>query len=122
MASAGQNEGCEVLEEFVCEAMPDADPLPPGPLGRGVNAGAHLLTELVSSATAATQERVAELRGMSIAQLLHLVRSHGAELSSEELLILHDIAAERAAQGNGSLQEAIELSRETMLEAIHRSK
>jgi hypothetical protein len=39
MATAGQNDGIQVLDEFACTAIPAADMPAPNSAGRGVNAG-----------------------------------------------------------------------------------
>jgi hypothetical protein len=123
MPSSGQNEGIRVLEEFACEAIPRSGPTAPTS-GRGTNPGMEVVTELVvrASQPPLTKERIEELRAMSSAQLLALLRSSGPGLSSQELLAIHDIAAERWTKRDDPVSEgAIELSREAMLVAINRT-
>lgn len=43
----GSNEGFRVLDDFVCEAIPGPDMLGVGSLGRGVNLGMQLVSEMV---------------------------------------------------------------------------
>jgi hypothetical protein len=123
MASSGQNEGFRVLEEFACEAIPAPDRALPSPAGRGVNTGMEVVTELVVRASGTlSKERIAALRAMSSAQLLALLRSSGSALSNQELLTIHDIAAERWTNGDALMsQAAVELSREAMLVATNRT-
>ena len=124
MPSSGQNEGIRVLEEFACEAIPHSAPAAPS-AGRGVNPGMEVVTELVvrASQPPLTKERIEELRAMSSAELLALLRSCGSGLSSQELLVIHDIAAERWTKKDGPGSEgAIELSREAMLVALNRTR
>jgi hypothetical protein len=126
MATSGRNEGFHVLEDFTTEALPEAeaDAVPTAPKGRGVNPGMHVVTELVSWASQppVSAERIAELRQLSTPQLLALVRGSGPTLTGQELLLIHDVAAERLAEdGTTSSDGAGELSREVMLTAVNKS-
>jgi hypothetical protein len=124
MATCGHNEGFRVLEEFTCDAIPVSDPALDGSRGRGVNTDMDVLTEMVvrPAPAALNKERIAELRAMSNAQLLALIRSSGSELSRKDLLAIQDIAAERSTNGSGaSAQDALELSRAAMLVAVNRT-
>ena len=124
MAASGHNEGFRVLEDFACEAIPASASAGLGSKGRGVNAGMDVVAELVIRAThlPLTEERIAELQAMSTAQLLELVRLGDLELSNQELLVIHDIAADRLTKANDPFSVGSrELSREAMLVAIRRS-
>lgn len=67
-------------------------------------------------------DRVAHLRALGTDELLALVRTEGTTLSGDELLLIHDIAAERATQGNGAASgDWRELGRATLLVALKRS-
>jgi hypothetical protein len=124
MPNSGHNEGFRVLEEFACKAIPSSGLASPGSAGPGENTGMGMLTELVVRASdpSAPPERLAQLRAMSSLELLALVHSSGSRLSREELLAIHDIAAERCTKADDPLsQPAIELSRATMLVAINRT-
>jgi hypothetical protein len=127
MAASGRNEGVRVLEDFVCKAIPcSGTVLPPSP-GRGINKGMSVVAELSvrasqSSSQSLTNERLAEFRALSNGQLLEIVRSKNASLSSQELLAIHDIAVERLTKGSDAISDSsIELSREAMLVAINRT-
>jgi hypothetical protein len=124
MATPGRNEGFRLLDDFTCEAVSEAGGSPPGDKRRGVNPGMHVVTELVSGASQppVPAERIAELRKLSTRQLLALVHLHGPALRAHELLVIHDIAAERLGGDQDPFSEgAIELSREVMLAAVNRS-
>jgi hypothetical protein len=122
-AQPGENEGFRLLDDFVCEATPAAGvPVAVSP-GRGLNAGARMIAEVLvgDSRDSPSAERVAQLRALSNQQLLAFVRSSGAKLNPNELRAIHDIAIERLTQDHGNSSEgADELSREAMLVSIRR--
>jgi hypothetical protein len=117
MASRVINEGFRVLDELACEAIPDGSILSAGMTGRGVNAGM-----VVDSESSLANDRITTLHALSSVQLLALVRQTGSDLSGDELLLIHDIAAERLSKGSDAFNEgSFDLSRETMLVALNRS-
>jgi hypothetical protein len=124
MSTSGHNEGFRVLEEFTCQAIPGSGLTTPSSGGRGENTGLGTLTDVVVEAEQPppSQERIAALRAMSSVELLDLLRRSGNALSNQELLAIHDIAAERWEKDDASFsQKAIELSREAMRAAINRA-
>jgi hypothetical protein len=83
----------------------------------------HVVTEVVSrpSAAGVPAERVTQLRQLSTGELLALVHQQGSALSSQELLLIHDIAAERWGQEPKPVAaDALALSREVMLVAVSK--
>ncbi len=122
-AQAGENEGIRVLDDFVCEATPAAGVPVAVSSGRGINAGARMISEVLvgDSRDSTSPERVAQLRALNNQQLLAFVRSSGANLNPDELRVIHDIAIERLTQNHSNCSEgADELSREAMLVSIRR--
>jgi hypothetical protein len=122
-APTGRNEGVSGVTEFVCDAIlapgiaADASP------GRGVNEGVRGVTEFVMDASSGPlpEGRESELRSMSTADLLTLVRSCGREVSAEELRFIHGLAIERLTRETVPLcREAEKLSREAMQAAVKR--
>jgi hypothetical protein len=117
------NEGFRLLEEVVCEATPGPEVPTVASPGRGINAGVQVVVEVVARPTQPPlgEERAAELRALSNAQLLALVRSSGPTLSPDELRFIHDLAIRRLGQGGPPATEgAEELSREAMLVTLNR--
>src|SRR5690242_21875626 len=96
-ARPGDNEGFRVLDDFVCEAISGPAGSGAGSMGRGANAGMHVVSELAAGASHAplAEGREAELRKLSSSQLLALVQLSGPALSPEELRFIHDLAIER---------------------------
>jgi hypothetical protein len=110
MAATGHNEGFRILDEFSTQAIPVKAPVS---ASRGVNPGMGVVAEIpVSTASA---DRIQGLRAMSNAELLAFIRSNGGGLTSEELEVIHDIAAQRWTEA-----DAVELSREAMRTAVTR--
>jgi hypothetical protein len=123
MATQGYNENFRVLDEFICEAILEPSVPQPTPSGRGVNAGMHVVSESAAreSQPPPSSERLANLRGLSTQELLALVHRNGSELRSQDLLVIHEIAAERLGEGERPLSKiAVELSREVMLAAVNK--
>lgn len=122
MPGRGRSEDYLMLDEFVCTATPAAGMVPPGPRGRGANPDMHVVAEVapVGPPAPIPADRVADLRARSTDELLHLIRQSGPSLSGGELVVIHDIAAERMRAGTGP-DAAGALSREAMLLAISRS-
>jgi hypothetical protein len=120
---SGKNEGCRVLEDFVCEALPGPG-IPVGiPLGRGAKVSVQMLSEFAVNVAQLplTDERKAELRKLTTAQLLVLVQSNGAKLSPEELRFLHDLSLERLTTNAECVAQGADLlSREIMQAAVNR--
>ena len=113
-----------MLDEFACEAIPQSLAATSNPLGRGENTGVRVLTEFTVRASHAPvpPERIATLRAMTSHELLALVRRSGTALNSHELLVIHDIAAERWGKGDDPFSTAaIDLSREVMIAAVNKS-
>jgi hypothetical protein len=124
MVNRDLNEGVRVLDELVCEAILDPSISLPGKTARGINAGMAVESETSIGIERASivRDRHAALQALSSVQLLDLVRQTGSDLSGEELLLIHDIAAERLAKGRDAFNEgSYDLSRETMLAALNRS-
>jgi hypothetical protein len=124
MVNRDINEGVRVLDELVCEAILDPSISLPGMTARGVNTGmaVELETSIGDLSVAIVRDRLKALQALSSVQLLDLVRQTGSDLSGEELLLIHDIAAERLAKGRDAFNEgSYDLSRETMLAALNRS-
>ena len=124
MAIPGRNEGVRVLDELVCEAVSTSGSAPPGYRERGADPGLESATESISRPSQGPPvpaERVAELRRLSTTQLLALVRLHAPDLSSQELLVIHGIAAERLGDDRPPPAGAVELSQEVMIAAVNRS-
>src|ERR1051325_9025096 len=123
MAGQGNNEGFRILDEFVCTAILGTTMPPSGSAGRGINDGISVTGKLDFASPyrrPVDQTRIAALRAMSNAELLALIRASGADMSGQELLTIHDIAAERLSTGSQAA-EAIEVSREAMRTAVKRS-
>ncbi len=122
MAAKGINEGFSILDEFVCTAIPGPTVTAPDSLGRGVNEGIAVIgpLDLAPPTCPVEQTRIAALRAMSNAELLALIRASGAGMTGQELLTIHDIAAERLLTGNQT-SDVIEVSREAMRTAVKRS-
>src|SRR5689334_10731978 len=107
MAAPGRNEGIRVLDDFVSEAVPAPGGSQAVRGGRGTTPGMRVVPEGVSRPPQppVSAARVAELRGLSTRQLLALVRRSAAALDDRELLVIHDIAAERLGEDNNPFLE-----------------
>jgi hypothetical protein len=124
MVNRDINEGVRVLDELVCEAILDPSISLPEKTARGVNTGmaVEMETSIGDDRVAIVPDRFGALQTLSSVQLLDLVRQTGSDLSGEELLLIHDIAAERLSKGKDAFNEgSFDLSRETMLAALNRS-
>ncbi len=119
----GVNEGMRILEDFVCDAVPAPNLVVGGSPGAGRNMGIDLVAELVTSnpPVPLDEERRIQLRALSHADLLALVRQHNVELSPEELLFIHDLAIESLAGAASPCPPgADQLPRELMRLALRR--
>jgi hypothetical protein len=124
MATIGHNQGFRVLDEFVCDAIGRSDMDTTGVRGRGINPGMQVVAERTVGDTlsAVPENRLTELRKMSSAELLAIIRSTGPSLNNAELVAIHDIAAERLSNGPGPVaSEELDLSRAAMLAAVERT-
>ena len=117
---SGANEGIRVLDDFVCKAIPSSGVPRTTTPGTGVNADMNVLSEvpLGTSHTTLSPQRLAELRALSNADLLALVRLHASKLSAEELRVIHDIGINRLVRDGA--RGADDVSREAMLATLKR--
>lgn len=93
---SSENEGIQVLEDFVYQAEIVSSCCPIQTAGQGTNPGVHILTEirLEDDRSHRSSQREA-LRAKITSDLLEYVKHHGDTLPAMELDLIHELAIER---------------------------